>query len=53
MMFSILLPSNVGMILSILLPIANFDVLDPEWTTDYMFTYAEDKHEELEDEITD
>ena len=38
-MLLILIPANVGAFFSIILPVVQFDLLDPEWTTELVFEF--------------
>ena len=46
LMLSIIVPGNVNLIMSVLLPITQFDILDPEWTTDLVLEFDEETHED-------
>ena len=50
-MLLILVPPNVSSFLSIILPIVQFDILDPSWTTDLIFEFEEEIDEEFENEF--
>lgn len=49
----IIIPSNVSQLFSIIIPIAMFDILDAEWTTELIFDFDEDKQDELQDQMLD
>ena len=51
--FRIIIPSNVSQVFSVIIPIAMFDVLDPEWTTQLIFEFDEEGQERLQDDLLD
>lgn len=51
--FRIIIPSNVSQVFSVIIPIAMFDVLDPEWTTQLIFEFDEEGQEGLQDDLLD
>jgi len=52
-----MLPGNVNMFFSILIPIVMFDIIDSEWSTELVFTFdfeneeenAKDMHKQMQD----
>lgn len=52
-MLSIAVPGNVSLLMSVLLPITQFDILDSEWTTELVLEFDEPSHEEYQYEIPD
>mmetsp|Transcript_23187 Transcript_23187/g.35889 ORF Transcript_23187/g.35889 Transcript_23187/m.35889 type:complete len:98 (+) Transcript_23187:2707-3000(+) len=38
---AVILPANLSALFSIILPVATFDILDPDWTTKLMFSFDE------------
>ena len=53
LMLSIMVPGNVNLVMSVLLPITQFDILDPDWTTDLVLEFDEPAHELDQYEIPD
>ena len=53
LMLSIIVPGNVNLVMSVLLPITQFDILDPDWTTDLVLEFDEPAHENSQYEIPD
>ena len=47
-MLMILIPANVSSFFSLILPVVQFDILDPEWTTELVFEFEEDPDESFE-----
>lgn len=47
-----LLPANVAEFFSIIVPIATFDVLDADWTTQLVLEFDEEGQEQFEGEIS-
>ena len=52
-MLSIIVPGNVNLVMSVLLPITQFDILDPDWTTGLVLEFDEPTHEVDQYEIPD
>ena len=42
-LLKIMVPSNVSMVFGYIIPVVGFDVLDPEWTTELVLTFDEEK----------
>jgi hypothetical protein len=49
-MIAVVFPANVLSFLKVLLPITQFDFLDPEWTTKYIYEFDEDEHEKRKED---
>ena len=47
------MPANVSYFYQVLIPVIQFDVLDPEWTTQYVFDFDFPKQEELGAQVLD
>mmetsp|Transcript_22772 Transcript_22772/g.35061 ORF Transcript_22772/g.35061 Transcript_22772/m.35061 type:complete len:197 (-) Transcript_22772:1108-1698(-) len=45
-------PANVSSLFQVLIPIAMFDVLDPDWTTKLIFTFDEEQQRLLREDMT-
>ena len=52
-LMSTLKPSNVNSYFTSLVPIVQFDILDAEWTTEYVFVFDYPQHEHIEEKILD
>jgi hypothetical protein len=50
-MMLILIPPNVSSFFSLILPVVQFDLLDPEWTTELIFKFDENPEESFGDEF--
>lgn len=42
-LLKIMVPSNVSMVFGYIIPVVGFDVLDPEWTTELVLSFDEEK----------
>lgn len=42
-LLKVLVPSNVSMVFGYIIPVVGFDVLDPEWTTELVFSFDEER----------
>jgi hypothetical protein len=47
-MMLILIPANVGAFFTLILPVVQFDLLDPDWTTNLIFEFEEEPEETFE-----
>jgi len=45
-MMHVIIPGNVNMFFSILIPIVMFDIIDSEWSTELVFTFDSEGQEE-------
>ena len=52
-LLKVIFPANVIMIFTYIISVAMFDILDSDWTIKLLFTFDEEKQEELESEIPD
>ena len=50
-MYKILLPGNVTMVFSIIIPIVMFDILDSEYTSELLFTFDTEAEDEAAKDI--
>jgi len=47
----VIVPSNVSMLFTLMIPVVMFDIMDSSWTTELFLTFDEDNEEELAKQI--
>ena len=52
-MLQFLFPANVSSLYSLILPVVTFDIIDPAWSTKFLFDFDEPKQEELKESVFD
>ena len=51
-MLRIIIPANVSAFFQIILPVVQFDLLDPEWTTELIMEFDEEPEEDFLEDIS-
>lgn len=47
----VIMPSNVSMLFTLMIPVVMFDIMDSSWTTELFLTFDEEGEERLAESI--